>query len=153
MVNNTELNELVNENLQSVNEISSDLFKRTINVSKDRNYIERTEKLGTVYFHEFIGSPIFEDGTIKDIAIAASPSHSIRYVSIEVEYANKNSLYYEQKYSKQKWINYNIDDDYYDNVNFPIERKDARILGKIAQKINPETQYKETGKYFKIKGW
>jgi hypothetical protein len=46
-----------------------------------------------------------------------------------------------------------MDDDFYDNVDFPIDRKDARLLSKIAQKINPETKYKETGKYFKIKGW
>lgn len=40
---------------------------------------------------------------------------------------------------------------YYNNQHH--YRRDSVKLGKIAASINPDTKYKETGKYFKIKGW
>ena len=149
----TTLREFLNE--QKLNEISSDTFKSAINVSKERDLIGRTENLGDLYFHEFIGKPIFEDGVIKSIKIAAYKSMAKRLVAINVEYSNKNQIYHndDQSFPKQNTIWYDIDSDIYNNVDFKIQRKDAFLLWKIAQKINPDTKYKETGKYFNIKGW
>ena len=48
-------------------------------------------------------------------------------------------------------ILYDINNDIYDVGE--IDRKDAVVLSKIAQHINPDTKYKQTGMYFQIKGW
>jgi hypothetical protein len=146
-------NQFVNE--QKLNEISSDTFKSAINVSKERDLIGRTEKLGSLYFKDFIGKPIFDDGIIENISIAAYKSDSRRLVALDLKYSNKNQTYYndDTNYPKSRWINYDIDDDMWINIDWEINRSDARLLGKIAEKINPDTKYKETGKFFNIKGW
>jgi hypothetical protein len=145
--------QFVNE--QKLNEISSDTFKSAINVSKERDLIGRTEKLGSLYFKDFIGKPIFDDGIIENISIAAYKSDSRRLVALDLKYSNKNQTYYndDTNYPKSRWINYDIDDDMWINIDWEINRSDARLLGKIAEKINPDTKYKETGKFFNIKGW
>jgi len=87
--------------------------------------------------------------------IAAYKSDSRRLVAIDIEYNNKNQPYHndDNRFPKSRWVNYDLDKDIYLDVDFPIERKDARLLSKIAEKINPDTKYKETGKFFNIKGF
>lgn len=138
-----------------INEFSSDTFKKVINISKERDFIGRTEKLGKLYFYEFIGKPIFEDGIIEDVAISAYKGDPRRLVCLDIKYDDKNRIYHndDPSYPKKRWINYDIDKDEYLDIDFRIERRDARLLSKIAEKINPDTKYKETGKFFKIKGW
>jgi len=149
----TSLKEFLKE--QKLNEISSDTFKSAINISKERNLNRRTENLGKLFFREFIGKEIFEDGIIKDIVIAAYKGDSRNLVAIDIEHTNKNEPYHYQdaRFPKSRWLNYDIDNDNYLDLNRPIERKDSRLLGKIAQKINPDTKYKQTGIHFNIKGW
>jgi hypothetical protein len=127
-------------------EISSDTFKSAINVSKERGTDYRTQKLGQLYFNKFIGKPLM-GGKIYDIAVNNPQQGNYRTVAIQVELAldNTNSPKYD-------FIEYDIDKDLF-NINHEIDRKDAVILSKIAKHINPETKYKETGKYFQIKGW
>jgi len=147
------LKQFVNE--RHLNEISSDTFKSAINVSKERGLIGRTEKLGSLYFKDFIGKSIFDDGIIENISIAAYKNDSRRLVALDLKYSNKNQAYYndDTNYPKRNWVNYDIDSDMWIDIDWKINRSDARLLGKIAEKINPNTKYKETGKYFNIKGW
>lgn len=146
----TTIREFSNE--QQINEISSDTFKRAIDVSKERNTDKRTYKLGQLYFNKFIGKKLM-GGEITNIGVFNPKQGDYRKVSIEVT----KSVYQDSGYNKGKnkivkgYIYYDIDEDIY-NVG-EIDRKDAVVLSKIAKQINPETKYKETGKYFQIKGW
>jgi len=133
-----------------INELSPNTFKSAINVSKERGTDNRTRKLGQLYFNEFVGKPIL-GGKITDITVNNPSQGNYRTVSVEVEIpsdSNKTS-------KKKEYIYYDIDKDIWDHdeAKADIERKDAVVLSKIAMKINPDTKYKETGKYFKIKGY
>jgi hypothetical protein len=142
--------QFVNE--QKVNEISSNTFKSAINVSKERGTDRRTYKLGELYLHKFIGKDLI-GGKITNIGVHSPQQGNYRNVAIEV---TKN-VYQDSGYNKgenklvEDYIYYDIDKDIYDVGE--IDRKDAVVLSKIAQHINPETKYKEIGKYFQIKGW
>jgi hypothetical protein len=129
-------------------EISPDLLKRSINVGIERNYIDRTYNLGKKFFNEFIGmNLLYTYGKIDDIGIIYNNSNN-RFIQIIVN----NYNYSGELTPEQAIIKYDIDNDLYD-INFKIQRKDARILSKIAMKINPDTKYKESGKYFDIIGY
>jgi hypothetical protein len=130
-------------------EISSDTFKSAINVSKERGTDYRTQKLGQLYFNKFIGKPLI-GGEIYDIVVNNPRQGSYRTVTIQVEFKFNSEVVPDSL--KYDFIEYDIDKDLF-NIDHEIDRKDAVILSKIAKHINPETKYKETGKYFKIKGW
>jgi hypothetical protein len=146
-------------NEQKLNEISSDLFKKAIDIAKDQENIHRTEKLGTIYFNEFIGKTIFEYGIIEDINMFAYKFCKDELVSLLIKFEDIEK--YKQMNPKDKhinskdkiWINYDIDNDLWLNIDWKISRKDSRILGKIAEKINPNTKYKESSRHFDIEGW
>jgi hypothetical protein len=146
----TTLIEFLNE--QKINEISSDTFKCAINMSKERGTDRRTYKLGELYLHKFMDKDLI-GGKITNIGVFSPQQSNYGIVAIEVT----KSVYKDNDYNKDEnkfvkdYIYYDIDEDIYDIGE--IERKDAVVLSKIAQHINPETKYKETGKYFKIKGW
>jgi hypothetical protein len=146
----TTIREFLNE--QQINEISSDTFKSALNLSKERGTDRRTYKLGELYLHKFIGKDLI-GGKITNIGVHNPQQGNYRNVVIEV---TKN-VYQDSGYNKgenklvKDYIYYDIDKDIYDVDE--IDRKDAVVLSKIAQHINPETKYKETGKYFQIKGW
>jgi hypothetical protein len=146
----TTIREFLNE--QQINEISSDTFKSALNVSKERGTDRRTYKLGELYLNKFIGKDLI-GGKITNIGVHSPQQGNYRNVSIEVT----KSVYQDSGYNKgenklvKDYIYYDIDKDIYDVDE--IDRKDAVVLSKIAQHINPETKYKETGKYFQIKGW
>lgn len=131
-----------------MNEISSNTFKSAINVSKERGTDRRTFKLGQTFFNQFIGKPLL-GGKITDIGITAPQQANYRNVTIEVTKSGYNNG--ETKLLKD-YIYYDIDQDIYD-LNEEIDRKDAVVLAKIASHINPNSKYRETGKYFKIKGY
>jgi hypothetical protein len=146
----TTIREFLNE--QKLNEISTDIFKSAINVSRERGTDKRTYKLGELYLNQFMGKNLI-GGEITNIGTFAPQQGNYRAVAIEVT----KSVYQDSGYNKgenklvKKYIYYDIDKDIYDVGE--IDRKDAVVLSKIAQKINPDTKYKETGKYFNIKGW
>lgn len=133
-----------------LNEISSDTFKSAINVSKERGTDRRTHNLGALFFNKFIGLPLM-GGKIKEITTSNPQQGNYRQVNIviEFEYPNTEVVPDSLKYD---YIYYDIDKDFYD-INTEIDRKDAVILSKIALHINPNSKFKETGKYFQIKGW
>jgi len=142
----TTIKDFLNE--KQINEISSDTFKNIINISKERGTDRRTYKLGQLYLNKFIGKD-FMGGKITDIGVHSPNQSNYRIVSIEI---TKNSYKDNGKSNIVKdYIYYDIDKDIYDVGE--IDRKDAFVLSKISQYVNPETKYKETGKHFKIKGW
>lgn len=142
-----------NEIKTSINErISPELFKSAINVSKERGTDNRTRKLGTLYFNNFIGKPLI-GGIISNIHVTAPQQGNYRNVRIEITYEYKNAPVVPDSL-KNSYITYDIDKDLYDvdTINHAIDRKDARILSLIALQINPNSKYKESGRYFNIKG-
>jgi len=129
-------------------ELSPDTFKSAINVSKQRGTDRRTQKLGQLYFNKFIGMPLL-GGKIVDIVVSNPQQANYKQVTIQVEHEFENAPVVPDSL-KHSFVHYDIDADTFDVGE--IERKDAVVLSKIAQKINPDTKYKETGKYFDIKG-
>ena len=75
-------------------------------------------------------------------------------------YSNFKKTSFDTGTTLQKLVNRSMDryvneDDYRIN-GYPIEeieRKDAVILSKIAQHINPNTKYKNVSTSFKLKGY
>lgn len=126
--------------------ISPDLFKSAIDVSKERGTDNRTRKLGTLYFNDFIGKPLM-GGIISNIVVAFPQQSNYKNVRIEIE--KESNI--EPGKTKKSYITYDIYGDLFD-IEQDMDRKDARILSLIALKINPDSRYKETGKYFSIKG-
>ena len=145
-------NKLTNQS--RLDELSSNTFKSAINVSKERGTDRRTYKLGELYLNQFIGKDLI-GGKITNIGVHSPQQSNYRNIAIEVT----KSIYQDSGYNKgenkliKDYIYYDIDKDLFDMESVEIDRKDAVVLAKIALKINPDSKYKETGKYFKIKGY
>jgi hypothetical protein len=129
-------------------EISPTTFKSALNVSKERGTDRRTYKLGQQYFNQFIGRELM-GGKITDIGVSAPQQANYRNISITIEYTYPNAEVVPDSL-RYDYIYYDIDKDLYD-IDKEIDRKDAVVLSKIAQHINPDTRYKQTGMYFNIK--
>ena len=145
-------NEIKN-NLQE--RISPELFKSAINVSRERGTDNRTRKLGSLFFNEFLGKPLM-GGKITYIEVNNPKHGNYRDVVITIEYKSKFDNYSNAPVVpnalKNQHVHYDIDKDIFNIENEEIERKDARLLSLIALKINPNSRFKESGKYFNIKG-
>jgi hypothetical protein len=141
---------------KNINEISPETFKSAINVSKERGTDQRTYNLGKLYLNKFIGKDLI-GGKITNIGVHNPQQGNYNMIGIEVT----KSVYQDSGYNKgenkiqKEYIYYDIYKDIYDidEYEFPIDRKDAVVLSKIAQQVNPDTRYKQTGIYFKIKGF
>jgi hypothetical protein len=148
----TEFKDLVKKIIKEeykLNEISSDTFNTAIEKSKERGTDGRTQKLGSLYFNKFVGKPLM-GGVIHGITVISTKQDNDKNVLIQVE---KNVLRQSGITKKLNNYTYNVDSDEFNLGDIEIERKDAVILSKIAQHINPDTKYKKTGTTFKIKGW
>lgn len=145
---NMNLKKIIQEEVEKIfKEISTDTFKSALNVSKDRGTDHRTQKLGGLFFNKFIGMSLL-GGIIKHIFTHVPQQANYRTVQIEIEKQDtQNGI----PTTKKDFIYYDIDKDFFD-IDFPIDRTDAVILSKIALHINPTSKFKETGKYFIIKG-
>ena len=132
---------------ESLNEISPATFKSAVGKTQEYDQYNRGYKLGQTFFNQFVGKPLM-DGVIVEIGTIKSSGDF--WVQIIVH--RKDDQKQRQERQQQIIINYSIDND---NYNFTedeiISRSDARILSLIAQKINPETQYKDINKSFKVK--
>jgi hypothetical protein len=158
--------QFVNE--QQLNEISLDTFKSAIDLSKKRGTDNRTYNLGKLYLNQFMGNDLI-GGKITDIGVVNPKDGNYKKVFIEVtksvsEYIDFGSDYYNKHHNKDVeeniYYEYDIDKDLYDGLdkdfsyNVPqIDRKDADLLSKIAQHINPNTKYENRTLYFNIKGY
>jgi hypothetical protein len=142
----SEVRELVKSMLKEnqINEISSDTFNSAIDKSKQRGTNKRTERMGTLYFNKFIGKPLV-NGYIENITVSNHSEGGGKFVLIHLK-GDKLGIV----------IKYNVNEDNYRINGYPIEeieRKDAVILSKIAQHINPNTKYKNVSTSFKLKGY
>jgi hypothetical protein len=145
-------NKLTNQS--RLDELSSDAIKKAIDVSKSRGTDSRTYKMGKLYFNQFVGKP-FMGGKITDIGISNPSQGNYKQVVVSFEHRTPQESGYNkgEDIVKTDYIYYDIDKDLFDMESVAIDRKDAVVLAKIALKINPDSKYKETGKYFKIKGY
>lgn len=144
-----QLKELIKEEIQTtLNEISPETFKSAIDKSNERtqqssvdnrnlNGIDkRAQRLVKLYFRDFIGKP-FADGKITEIGIIEGRILGITYESPETRPGYREGLMVEHNlyyyFKKDEWVNIK---------QTPMSRADARLLGKIAAFINPDTKYK-----------
>lgn len=142
-----QLLQIIREEIKSIKEISPELFKRATDISRSRGQDRRTVKMGQTFFNQFIGKPLM-GGVIKDVTYAKPQQGYYEEVGVTIDQPSKivptdivrRHFYYNVK--KDQW---GIDEE--------ITRADARILSLIAQKINPETQYKSGGQGFRITGY
>lgn len=133
---------------KKLQELSPDTYQSATQKMRDSGQDTRALNMGNKFFHTFIGKPLL-GGTISNIT---SPDSNNIFIHLEYEreghgftkdqslvYQIKNDLYpaYDKNHGKGKGLT----------------RQDARILSLIAQKINPNTQYKQPGQKFNIEGY
>ncbi len=152
----------IRENVESLKEIAPETFKKAVDASTTRGNIKRTEYIGGLYFNKFIGKPLFE-GEVRGITIETNPL----IVAIDIKYPQDHFLHYQgaKDWSKHlydqhfpKTVFYDLARDvffYYHSetkksLQFPMKRKDARLLSLIAQHVNPDSRYKESLRHFEI---
>lgn len=130
-------------------EVSLDTFKSAVEKSKERGSDRRTVELGRLNFNQFNGKDLF-GGKIARINYHSPQQGSFSLVEIIVEIPDPNN----SGKTKEVAIGYNVDKDKYDDAyeKKEISVQDARTLSLIAQKINPDTKYKNQTAAFKIKG-
>jgi hypothetical protein len=129
-----------------INEISSDLFKRASDKALSLGQDNRNYRMENTFFNKFIGKPLMQ-GEIKSIdTLGDKNKFTIR---VEQIFKSKDGVDMKTKGGAV----YDADNDQY-KVYLPINqqtggtlmqaltRVDARILQLIAQKINPNTKYK-----------
>lgn len=130
----------------SINEISPDLFKRASDKALSLGQDNRNYRMENTFFNKFIGKPLMQ-GEIKSIdTLGDKNKFTIR---VEQIFKSKDGVDMKTKGGAV----YDADNDQY-KVYLPINqqtggtlmqaltRVDARILQLIAQKINPNTKYK-----------
>ncbi|MFW6242943.1 MAG: hypothetical protein ACOC2W_02195 [bacterium] len=141
-----------------VNEISQDLVNKTTQAMRDKGMNKRADKLSDDnikrLMEEFVDLPLYENYVIMGFSIKNKPEFN----TYENKNINKLVIHVgsprTQQYNTTTFqIEYDIDNDQYYTGYDEIDRKSARILSKIATKINPNTKYKDGIGDFKIKGW
>ncbi len=119
----------------SINEISSDLFKRASTKSMVMGQPERRDRMANTFFSKFIGKPLMQ----SEITSISNDAGELN-INIEGTFDNEN-----RKINRAS-AKYDMNLDRYE-VILPkkmqgLTRVDARILQLIAQKANPNTKYK-----------
>ena len=135
-----------------LNEISREAIDRTSDAMISRGQSRRAKKLVTTYnetnydFSEFIGRELFGN-IIKSIRVIDNDDVTPRGSNIFVANKKENErleiyLSNNQEYNRSsQTIQYDIINDKYLYLPGKISRKDVRLLGKIAQVVNPDTKY------------
>ena len=133
---------------KDINEISPELQQRAIKGMQDRGHEDRATKWDKHYaikdLEQFKELPIFDGYIIY--GFDKDPKTN----TIVIHYGSPRSQQFNRTQGR---IDYDNNADKYYGVSMAISRKDARILGKIAQTVNPETKYGKGGDDFKIKGY
>jgi len=134
---------------ESLNEIGSDTFKSAMKKTKEYGQHNRGYKMGSLFFRKFQGLSLLGD-IIKEIGTIDSGNGLVVQITLRKNEAENQKRHMVVYYvDKDKWeeVRHN---DWNDIKNIDITRKDANILSKIAQQINPETKYKHINKEFSI---
>lgn len=146
-----------------LNEISRELVDRTSDTMIDRGQNKRAKNLVKDYntinynFDDFIGKELFGDiiGSIRIIDYDNNTARGRVHKANKKEnerleiYLNNDSQY--NRHSSN--IQYDILNDEYLYLPNDINRKDVRLLGKIAQVMNPDTKYLKGTGGIKITGY
>lgn len=132
-----------------LNELSRELIDKASDAMISKGQHKRASRLFNTYneanynFKPFIGKPLFEKEYIVNIKIDKEEHSGQKYDVILIYYSNNQefntshgtALYY---INEDKWVGL----PHKHNVT----RQDARLLGKIAAVVNPDTKYlKGTG--------
>jgi hypothetical protein len=131
--------------IKKVEELSRELINRTSDAMISKGQNRRARNLIHTYydanydFKTFIDKSLFKDEFIGNIVIDEE-EHCGKYVEvIKVYYSNNQEFN-----TSHGNIVYYIDEDKW--VGIPhknnVSRQDARLLGKIATVVNPDTKYK-----------
>ena len=134
-----------------VKEISSDLFKRTIDVARGRDEDERVSKLGSTFFNSFKGKSLL-GGTIVNIETQKPQQGD--YFDVIVQLSVPTQKEDGSSFDKTMYIYYDVDRDDWNmkGREYFITRQDARMLSQIATKINPDSKYRQPAAHFDIQG-
>jgi hypothetical protein len=136
---------------KGVNEISSSLRNRTISKMKQKGMEKRADKWTQFYIDkdlaDFKGKQIKEDYIIYSFKLEYKTGKENKTETIlKIYYGNSNTHI--------PPIEYNLTTDDYKLPYLEIDRKTARILSKIATRLNPESKYsKPVTDNFKIKDY
>lgn len=139
--------QLIREEIQNtLSEISPETFRSAIDKSTERTKQQhnqnpelggidkRAQRLAGLYFKDFIGKP-FANGKITKVDIIEGRILGITYELPETTPGYREGM------MKEHHLFYYINKDNWVGVG-PISRTDARLLGKIAAHLNPNTKYK-----------
>lgn len=140
--------------IDRINEISSDVYKASIITADEREEYGRIQKFGGLFFKDFIGMPLM-GGVITKITSNDRGRTNIISIVYEKEVEVPEAFHNIVKTKSEEYrLSYDIiEDEFYDFPDYyRISRKDAVTLSKIALKVNPDSKYKQTGKYFRIEG-
>jgi len=123
-----------------------DRFYATLNVLGERGQKERQQHLVDIFFRNFIGKPLF-DSKIKEINADVLVDHDYYGLSIKTQDGSKANYVFSQGGNTDSVNGIKLAQ----HRNKPltpvtVSRKDARTIGLIAKKFNPNTKYaKGTG--------
>jgi hypothetical protein len=136
---------------ETMSEISSDMFKRAVDVARDRGEDRRASRMGSTFLNSFIGRPLM-GGKISRIDIQKPSFGDYFDVTVEVLVPTQGT---QGMYDKPLYLYYDIENDEWNlkGKGFEITRPDARVLSQIAAKVNPDTKYSRGVEHFDIKGY
>jgi len=147
-----------------VNEISRELVDRASDAMIDRGQSTRAKTLVTDYnnvnynFDDFVGKELFGD-YITRIRIIDYDDVTARGIDTHIANKKENErleiyLSNNEQYNRSSsTVQYDILNDEYLYLPNDISRRDVRLLGKIAQVMNPDTKYLKGTGGIKIMGY
>lgn len=130
---------------EQLNELSKGLITRASDLMASRGQNKRADNLIKSYnkvnydFSPFIGKPLFEDEFAINIIIDKD-RHGDKYTDVITIYVSNKKEFNTSHHQ----VTYYIDQDKWVGLPYKgrVSRKDARMLGKIAEVVNPDTKYK-----------
>ena len=136
---------------RGMSEISSDTFKRAVDVARGRGEDKRASRMGSAFLNSFVGKPLM-GGKISRIDIQKPSFGDYFDVTLEVLIPTQGT---QGMYDKPKYLYYDIENDEWNlkGKGLEITRSDARVLSQIATKVNPDTKYSRGVEHFDIKGF
>ena len=134
-----------------IKEISSDTFKRAVDVARGRGEDRRASNLGSTFLNSFVGKPLM-GGKISKIDIQKPSFGDYFDVTLEVLVPTQGT---DGMYDKPTYLYYDVENDDWGmkGKGLEVTRLDARMLSQIATKINPDTKYSKGVENFDIKGF